>query len=259
MCPIVKVGEVTGSPTPSARAAPRISVVLPAPRSPLTSTTSPGPSSAASRSPRASVSAGLRVLAVTRGSAAEEAHLVDLRLPRLDQWLRLAQRLLQQLRNPNEVLAQLLCHPRRAQAGRRMEEGEHVDPATTEEVLLRHAMHFGDARRVAGQQLRREVPERRDHTRLDQLHLFLQVGPARVDLLRLRVAVAGRPALEDVRDEDVLALQADAVQQLAEQPSGPSDEGQSLAVLLSTGSLPDEDQVGVGVARAEHHPGACLE
>src|SRR3954466_3178580 len=62
---MVKVGEVTGSLTPSARAAPRIRVVLPAPRSPLTRTTSPGPSSVASRSPGASVSAALRVRAVT--------------------------------------------------------------------------------------------------------------------------------------------------------------------------------------------------
>ena len=38
---MLKVGLVTGSVTPSARAAPRTSVVLPEPSSPRTSTTSP--------------------------------------------------------------------------------------------------------------------------------------------------------------------------------------------------------------------------
>src|SRR3954452_14058608 len=53
---MVNVGLVTFAVTPRARAAPRTNVVLPAPSSPLTSTTSPGSSSAASRAPAASVS-----------------------------------------------------------------------------------------------------------------------------------------------------------------------------------------------------------
>src|SRR3954466_5099461 len=52
---MVNVGLVTGSSTPSARAAPRTNVVLPAPRSPATSTTSPGRRSTASAAPSASV------------------------------------------------------------------------------------------------------------------------------------------------------------------------------------------------------------
>src|SRR5581483_7302864 len=57
-CPIVKMGLVTGTVTPSSLHAPRTSVVFPAPSSPATSTTSPGRSVAASRAPIASVSAG---------------------------------------------------------------------------------------------------------------------------------------------------------------------------------------------------------
>src|ERR1019366_2835277 len=55
------VGLVTGPATPSARHAPRTSVVLPAPSSPATSTTSPGDSVVASSAPAASVSAALEV------------------------------------------------------------------------------------------------------------------------------------------------------------------------------------------------------
>src|SRR5271155_5065597 len=53
-----KLGLVTGSVTPSARAAPRTNVVLPAPSSPRTSTTSPGRRRSASCAPIASVSCG---------------------------------------------------------------------------------------------------------------------------------------------------------------------------------------------------------
>src|SRR6476646_7348726 len=62
---MVNVGLVTGPATPSARSAPRTNVVLPAPRSPETSTTSPGRSDAA----RASVSAGEAVSVAAIGGA----------------------------------------------------------------------------------------------------------------------------------------------------------------------------------------------
>src|SRR5437660_8872123 len=58
---MLKLGLVTGSRTPSARAAPRTSVVLPVPSSPLTSTTSPASSPALSSAPIDSVSAGAEV------------------------------------------------------------------------------------------------------------------------------------------------------------------------------------------------------
>src|SRR5919109_3150259 len=55
---MVYVGLVTGASTPSARAAPRTNVVLPAPSSPDTVTTSPGASSRARAAAIASVSSG---------------------------------------------------------------------------------------------------------------------------------------------------------------------------------------------------------
>src|SRR5271157_1835786 len=55
---MLKVGLVTGSLTPSALAAPRTKVVLPAPSSPRTSTRSPSSRFAARAAPAASVSCG---------------------------------------------------------------------------------------------------------------------------------------------------------------------------------------------------------
>ena len=69
----VKVGLVTGPSTPKARAAPRTKVVLPAPSSPLTSTTSPGRRRAASCAPAASVSLALAVSTIIRHKGASGA------------------------------------------------------------------------------------------------------------------------------------------------------------------------------------------
>src|SRR6476469_10279923 len=66
---MVNVGLVTGPATPSARSAPRTNVVFPAPRSPETSTTSPGRSDAARDAARASVSAGEAVSVAAIGGA----------------------------------------------------------------------------------------------------------------------------------------------------------------------------------------------
>jgi hypothetical protein len=120
-------------------------------------------------------------------------------------------------------------------------------------VHLRAAVDARDAALRAGQQLGREVAERADHLRLDQLDLAVEVGLAGVDLVWLRVAVARRPAEQDVRDEDVRAPEADLLQELVQQLPGTADEREALKVLVHAGGLTDEHQVGVGVPGAEHH------
>ena len=69
--------------------------------------------------------------------------------------------------------------------------------------------------------------------------------------MRLRVAVAGRPAAESVRNEYVAALQPDLREQLLEQLARAPHERQPLLVLARTGGLADEHEVGVGVAGSE--------
>jgi hypothetical protein len=138
-----------------------------------------------------------------------------------------------------------------------MVDREHPHRPAAQLVHLRAPVDAGDAALGAGQQLGGEVAEGADHAWLDQLHLPVQVGLAGVDLALLGVAVARRPALEHVGDEDVGALQADLAQQLVQQLARPADEGQPLEILLLTGGLAYEHQVGVRVAGAEHHPGAA--
>ena len=204
----MNVGLVTGPRTPSARQAPRTNVVLPLPSSPLTSTTSPGRSRAASSAPAASVSAALRLTIRTpsvwrardRGagqpnrpiwSAAGSASSGDHRRsrPRAGGGSSASSA-------GSRAKSSRSCSftARRAQRRRRVEERVELDRPAAELVLLRLAVDPGDPAAGAAQQLGGEVAERADHPRLDQLDLALQVGAAGLDLVGLGVAVAGRAA-----------------------------------------------------------------
>ena len=68
--------------------------------------------------------------------------------------------------------------------------------------------------------------------RLQQRDLALQVRQALRHFLGLRVAVVGRPALEHVGDEHLLARQTDAAQHGIEQTAGAAHEGLALLVFL---------------------------
>ena len=107
-----------------------------------------------------------------------------------------------------------------------------------------------------GEQLGGEVSERADDARLDQLDLLHQVALAGVDLERLGIAVAGRPALEHVGDEALLAAQTDVLEQAVEQLAGTAHERLALLVLVEARRLADEHQVGVGISGTEHDLGA---
>jgi hypothetical protein len=120
------------------------------------------------------------------------------------------------------------------------------------------AVQPGDAGGVVAQQLGGEVPQRAHHLGLDQVDLAPEEALARLDLGGLRVPISGRAALQDVGDEHLPPLQADLAQQAVEELAGLADEGQAHPVLVGAGRLADEHQVGVRVARPEHHVGARL-
>ena len=132
-----------------------------------------------------------------------------------------------------------------------MEERIERDAVPAKRHLLLDAVHPRDAGRLAREQLGREVAESRDERRPDQLDLTEEVRLAGLDLLRLGIAVAGRPALEHVRDVDVGPGHPDPVQEPLEQLAGLADERYALLVLVEAGRLADEHQLGVGVAGAE--------
>ena len=115
----------------------------------------------------------------------------------------------EQLGQAPEVGLEHVEHPRRVERGRRMEERDRAARASRRATTsCSTPCTRVIPSRLAGEQLRREVAERRDDLRPDQLDLPEEVALAGLDLLGLRVAVAGRAALEHVRDVDVVARAA---------------------------------------------------
>ena len=102
----------------------------------------------------------------------------------------------------------------------------------------------------------REAAERHHDGGVQDLELALQVRQAGSDLVRLRVAVARRPALDDVRDEDLLAPPAERREQLYEQLARATHERPTLLVLGLAGAFADEQDLRVRAALAGHGPGS---
>ncbi len=214
---------------------PCANAVLPAPRSPTSRTRSP----ATNRPPSAAATARGLI-----GGIGAELH-PDRAPPVVPTSSAL---------HPDEVgagLGQRLAA--RPQYGRRVEGREQrgVDAGAGERELA--AAQLGDALLGVEQQLRREVAQRHDDARADQLELTVEPGCARLDLVGLRIAVARRAALHDVGDVHVVAREAHALDELGEELAGATDEGLALEVFLLARALADEQQVGVGTADAEHH------
>ena len=83
--------------------------------------------------------------------------------------------------------------------------------------------------------------------------LLLDNRPARRHLVGQRVAVLRRAALDDVKNVDVVASQADGLDDAGEKLAGRADERLALGVLIMSRRLADEYQVSRRVAGAEHH------
>ncbi len=135
-------------------------------------------------------------------------------------------------------------------AGGRPGAGRRVDGP-------RGAVHTADG--VTGhERLQAESAERHHEGGVEDLQLAAQEGRAGGHLVRLRVAVAGRPALHDVGDEDVLAAPADQRQELLQEAAGGAHEGTAEAVLVLAGPLPHEHDLRVRVTLTRHGLGALL-
>jgi hypothetical protein len=133
-----------------------------------------------------------------------------------------------------------------------VEDREEHEVDTGDPTRLGTAVDAGDPIRLSRQELGREVAERADHTRPDQLDLGEQVALAGGDLVGLRIAVARGPALEHVGDVHLRPGQTDRLEQAFENLAGLADERHALLVLVVAGRLADEHQVGVGITRPDH-------
>ena len=104
--------------------------------------------------------------------------------------------------------------------------------------------------RARHERAHRVPPERHHDSRVEDLELAPQVRRAGRDLVRLRVTVLGRPALDHVGDEHVLAPPADRGEELDQEVAGAAHEWPALPILVEARALADEDDLGLGVALA---------
>src|SRR4029453_19292254 len=155
-------------------------------------------------------------------------------------------RLEERPRRAADVGVALPLDRRRAERGSRVIHREHRRGPGTRGRIHRadRAVDLGDPR--AGPERRHRVAAQgHDESRIEDFQLAPQVRRARGDLVRLGIAVVRRPALHDVRDEDVVARPLDGAEELVQEPAGPADERPALAILVEPGALADEDDLGV--------------
>ena len=87
----------------------------------------------------------------------------------------------------------------------------------------------------------RRGPEGDDDLRPDRLNLGEKVWATRGNLIGLRTSVAGRAALDDVRDVGFPAREAGCLQGLIENHARRPNEGTTRGVFLATRCLADQD------------------
>jgi hypothetical protein len=89
-----------------------------------------------------------------------------------------------------------------------------------------------------------------------ELELRFEIRTARLDLVRERITISGRPAPDDIRHIAVLSGQADLLaHQTVQQLARTTDEGQTLTVLFGAWALTDEHEIRLRIAHAEYHVG----
>ena len=141
-----------------------------------------------------------------------------------------------------------------AQHRRRVERGDEHRAVAERELL---AAQLRDALLGVEEQLGGEVAERDDDRGSMNSSCASRYGRHASISSGLRVAVARRPALHDVRDVHLVAVEPDALDQAGEQPAGAADERLAVEVFLLARALAHEHQVGVAGRRRRTPPGCA--
>src|ERR1700730_3439722 len=102
------------------------------------------------------------------------------------------------------------------------------------------------------QRLHCEGAEANQHLALHEIDLTKQKRLARRDLVRFRIAVFGRPALDNIANIDLLTRESHATfDYIREQLTRSTDERLAAGIFIGAGSFADKHKLGVGVAYAE--------
>src|SRR5437773_9504556 len=119
-------------------------------------------------------------------------------------------------------------------------------------VLVHAATQARDWIERAEERARGELAERDDHLRLDDFDLPEQERLAGLDFVLLGVPVLWRTTLDHIRNVDVIAREADRLDDFREELTGAADERDALDVFVMARRLADKHEVGRRIAHSEH-------
>jgi len=95
------------------------------------------------------------------------------------------------------------------------------------------------------------APERDDQARINQLDLTHQIRLATFDFVRLRIAIAGRAAFENIRYVHFLARKPERLDHRIQQLTGATDEGLALPIFIGARGFADKKPLRLPIADAE--------
>src|SRR5438445_7484322 len=136
---------------------------------------------------------------------------------------------------------------KRVAQGRLMQRGGGVIDGEDHQTIGRSPRPSVDARdRLTGEELPHRVAAEGDDDPWPQdLEMPAQPDVAGGDLLGKRVAVLGRAVSDDVGDEDLATIEADAGEELVQELAGRADERLPLKVLVVAGGFAEEEDPGL--------------
>ena len=124
-----------------------------------------------------------------------------------------------------------------------MESRNHPHSVHVEEL----ASQPRNRRRGLKHRLRRKSTETTDDLRTDGRELLFHKRIAGGNFIRFGIAILRGPALEDIADIDILTFEANGLDNLRQQLTGPADERQALLVFIVTRSFAYEYEFGIRI------------
>ena len=136
-----------------------------------------------------------------------------------------------------------------------MERGCRVQEGEKHKILHIEGLrfHLGDTHLTFQEGLSSPVAQGADQLRSNQLNLLQEKRLTRFHFVLLWIAIVGRPALDDVRNVDVIARETCRGEEVVQELAGCSDERFPFLIFIETRRFPDEHDTGVRIPDAEHN------
>jgi hypothetical protein len=87
--------------------------------------------------------------------------------------------------------------------------------------------------------------QRHNYLRMNDRNLSIQISLTRLNLIDLRIAVAGRTTFYHIGDKHGLSVDVGLRQKFIEKLSGPAHKGNPLLIFMEAGGFSNEHNLGI--------------